>query len=427
MRYFLSIRNWNKWIPLVIISLVCGVKSEAEDPVLESFDTLSGRWIQRKRIEKTGIHPFARFTTEFWGDVDGGVKTGYRWNQLLDFGADIDLEKLGGWKGARIMAQGHWVQNSRRTGSFSDYTGASIPISGIAAHDHLRVYNLYYRQAWMEDAFVFKIGQIAADEDFMLSEYASLFANSSFGAMPSQVDRPVFPIWPVAAPGLYLKVQPSKPFFFQAGIYHGDAGQDTDTNHGFDWTEETPVSAAVFCESGLHYSLRGHAATTRLGGTYHSGDHTDYALVNAGYPNAVDQGFYSVYAIQDLALILKANGSTALGMFWRGGIKPEPNRNLVAGYTDAGLNWFGPLPGRAEDIAGIGVGITRFGREYCKTTGPAGVATGENTVELAYKAQITRWLSLQADVQWLFNPALSPLSGSRETATVIGMRAQLSF
>lgn len=39
----------------------------------------------------------------------------------------------------------------------------------------------------------------------------------------------------------------------------------------------------------------------------------------------------------------------------------------------------------------------------------------------------TRWMLLQGDLQFLFNPAMNPRLGQRETATVLGLRTVISF
>lgn len=100
---------------------------------------------------------------------------------------------------------------------------------------------------------------------------------------------------------------------------------------------------------------------------------------------------------------------------------------MVAAYVDGGLNWFGPLPFRPNDVAGIVGACTVYGQEFRRSTFPNTVAGSEKTLALAYKANITPWFSVQADVQFLFDPAVSPKSGTRETATVLGMRAQVTF
>jgi carbohydrate-selective porin OprB len=48
-------------------------------------------------------------------------------------------------------------------------------------------------------------------------------------------------------------------------------------------------------------------------------------------------------------------------------------------------------------------------------------------VELTYRAQMAAWFALQADAQFVFNPAFSVGPGSHDTAAIIGLRAEVSF
>ena len=397
-------------------------------------DSLTGGWNSRIELQNTGIIPFAVLTDEVWGNAAGGLKTGLWWDQLLDFGVGLDTAKLGWWPGGSFMVQFHWLKNKSDDGSFADDTGAANPVSSIMAADHFRVFNLYYRQAWKDDTFAVKFGQLAADDDFMHSDYAGLFLNSAFGAMPSQVGtrlaacchyRPPFPIWPVAGPGLFLAAKPSDKFYAQVGVYDGQPGPDSTGNHGFDWENDSRTGVGVFYEGGYSYAIAKHPGTVRLGGTYHSGLFDDYARINAGVSDAAARGVYSFYAINDFALLTDAAGKPVVGLFWRGGISPQTDRSIVTGYTDAGFNWFAPLPGRKDDIAGAAVSHTEFGNDFRQADGA--VASSETTLELTYKAQITRWMTMQADMQFLFNPAANPGAGSRETAIVLGLRAQITF
>jgi porin len=421
---------------MALFCLAVSWRAPAQESQTSPPDTLIHNWPARARLEAGGVRPYAILTSEVWGNVAGGLKTGAWWEQLLDFGVEFDTAKLGGWQGGSFLAQLHWAENSDHNGSFADYTGAISPVSGIMAAQHFRVFNLYFLQRWCEDAVVLKAGQLAADDDFMCSSYTGLFLNSAFGALPSQVGNrlgsccgfsPAFPIYPVAAPGLFLSVRPAQAFYIQTALYYGRPGFDTPNNYGFDWVSQTPAEAGTFLEAGYTWHISSHVATTRLGGTYHTGRLQDFGAINAGEPAATKQNEPNFYAVQDLELLRSAEGKTRLGLFWRGGVTPSPDRSMVGAYTDGGLNWFGPLPGRPDDVAGVGISYTRFGSEFRESTGPNGLAASETTLEISYKAQVARWLSLQADVQLLFNPAINPESGSRETATVLGLRARMTF
>jgi hypothetical protein len=118
--------------------------------------TLTGSWPLRSKIEEHGVAPFAVWTTEAWGNVAGGLQQGGWWNSLLDFGVELDTAKLGWWQGGSFLVQAHWVQGLRNDVCFDDYTGGFNPVSSVMAGNHLRVFNLYYRQAWREEAVVLK-------------------------------------------------------------------------------------------------------------------------------------------------------------------------------------------------------------------------------------------------------------------------------
>jgi porin len=348
----------------------------------------------------------------------------------------LDIAKLGWWEGGRFYAQAHWMWNLRGHAFFARATGAFNPVSSIDAGDHIRVYNLFYRHSWREDGLVLKVGQIAVDDDFMGSDYAGLFVNSAFGPMPSQVGTPLatvhgntppFPIYSVAGPGLFFAAKPGKAFYTQLGVYYGRVGLDEGNNYGFDWTEDLRPEVGLFWENGLSFKVRKRSATTRIGLSYHSGPIDDFTGRPAEVPPVTQQNAPNFYLIQDLELLSGADGATKLGVFARGGLTPEPEHSMVACYVDGGLNWFGPIPGRGADVAGLAVSHTAFGAEYRRSLLGEGIGTGETTLEFTYLAPITRWMSLQADAQLLFNPAAKPDNGKRETAVLLGLRAQVIF
>lgn len=388
---------------------------------------LTGGWSVRTNLEATGVAPFASLTSEAWVNAGGGLKTGAWWNHLLDFGVNLDGEKLAGVPGSSFFAEAHWVKNRGDDACFADYTGASSPVSGITAADHFRVYNLYYRQSFSQEKYVFKVGQLAADDDFMLSDYTCLFANSTLGAMPSQVDMPSFPIFPVAAPGLFAAYTPSERWYVQSGMYYGHPGNDVEGNAGFDWMNEGDLAVALFYEGGLHYHIADRPATFRLGGTYFGGDYAEFASIGHGHGGGIDNGIFSFYAIHDSVILRWDNGEPLLAAFVRGGVKPRLDQSLVAAYVDGGVNWFGPIPCRPKDVTGVAYACTMFGRDYRASTGPDGVAASESTLAFAYKVHVNDWFSLQADVQLLFNPAVNPISRTREMAQVFGLRGKITF
>ena len=412
----------------------------AADSVPTDFEThlpqTSAKCVSPSTDAPSVLAPTLVATGEFWSNQHGGAQTGERWNTLVNLGLTVDLEKLGAPHGSQLVGQVFWVKNQNEETDMSALTGAFNPVSGFHAGDQLRVFDLYYRQSWNNDAYVVKFGQLAIDCDFMGSDYAALFANSSFGAMPSQVatplaatagNTPAFPVYAVASPGIYFAARVNDSFSWQLGFYHGGPGPDEKKNHGFDWERGTTAGPVAFIETAFTGKLAGHASTVRIGGDYHSGKFDDFSALNEGETDATVRGLYSFYVGHDFVFSADAKDKPVFAAFWRAGLSPQQDRSVVRTYTDAGFNWFGPIASRPDDVAGVAVSCTEFGREYRTYSGVDVLARHETTVELTYRAQLTSHWALQADLQLLGHPADEAATNNHATATVVGLRTELSF
>ena len=372
-------------------------------------------------------------TGEFWHNPSGGLVTGSRWNALADCSVELDLARLGGPAGSSFTAQLLWIENQHTEADFADLTGAANRVSGIHAADAWRLFNLFYRQSWADDRLALKVGQLALDDDFMGSDFAGLFAHSALGAMPSQVATPhgaatgsgsAYPIYAVAAPGVHFSATVNDAFSVQLGAYHGGPGADEHGNHGTDWDEGSGQGLVLFYEGAYRFALAGKASTLRAAGAVHTGRFDNFAALatNADAPEV--RGLSSFYLVHDIVLAARDAEHPLLGAFWRAGLSPQLDRSVVARYADAGLNWFSPIPGRADDIAGLAVSYTEYGDAY-RRLDPA-LAAAETALELTYRAQLTDHLALQAIVQRHFNP-LPADDDARHDATVLGLRAEVAF
>ncbi len=373
-------------------------------------------------------------TNEFCGNLKGGLKTGSQWSGFVDLGTELNLARLGGPSESILSVQFFGIKNQNEDASFGDHTGVVNPTSSLHVGDALRVFNLFYRQTWSEEHFIFKIGQLAIDDDFMGSDYASLFINSAFGPLPTQVgtplssldaNNPAFPIFAVAAPGLYLQAKLSNACSLQLGIYHGSPGPNNESNHGFNWGSEAhPI---FFAELGWQGNWGGHDSNFHVGFSHHGGRFDDFDRLASGADSATTRGLTGFYALQDLVLLKDSADKPRLGAFWRAGFCPQNDRTVVNTYGDLGLNWFGPFSGRSDDILGLGLSCTHLGSGFRKFNGTDSVAAVETTVELTYLAKLSAKWTLQLDLQQLFNPVRKPDSERRETATIAAIRTAFTF
>ncbi len=371
------------------------------------------------------VTPEFTATGELWQNTRGGARTGGWWNTLVDLGLTCDTAALGGPANSSVYVQAQWVQNRSASECFAGTTGAFNPVSGLMAGNHVRVFNLYYRQSWRAGAVTLKLGQLALDDDFMTSDSAALFANAAFGALPSQVSTSLsarcghtaaFPLYAVASPGLHFQLAPPGRWSWQLAIYDGGPGADTPANHGFSWNAAAHSGVLVFTEAGHDYAVASHTASVHLGVSYHSGQFDDLTARACPRSEPSVRGLYGVYVVNEM-VIVAGQDAPRLTAFVRAGLSPQQDRTVVTTSFDAGLDWHGPFARRLADVAGVAVSVSEFGRDYRRT---AGSDRTETTVEFTYKAQLTAHWTLQPDAQFL-------VSASRPTAIVAGLRAAFSL
>jgi porin len=367
-------------------------------PLLERR-TLTGDWNGvRPALSAHGVDLYLTYTGTLWGNLHGGRDTGVRWNGYLDFGVEIDLAKLGAWDGLGIHADFHWWQGERPTGDLIGGVRA-MALSGWEAVATLRVYNLYLRRAFAGDRLVLKLGQLAADTDFMVSRYGGIFLNAGFGDLPSQNLNLDAPVYPLAAPGLFLQARPLPWLTARFGAYTGDAGDDAAGNHGFGWEIGTNAGGTFFTEVAADGSgwLAGRYT---LGGIFDTGGSAQFGTGQERRPH------YELYLMVDQALIADDQGNPVLGAFARLSGSPQDVRNVVSVNADAGLTWFGPLPARANDVLGVAVSLFRFTDDFHRRSRTT-FGRGQTVLEATYQVAIAPWLVVQPDAQFFFDPAFS--------------------
>jgi len=108
-------------------------------------------------------------------------------------------------------------------------------------------------------------------------------------------------------------------------------------------------------------------------------------------------GNHSLYAVADQGVWQNADGPQLLSVFARAMTAPG-DRNLVDVSLNAGVTLKAPLPGRDDDVFGIGYGYGHISSDVTPTR------SAESFVELTYQAQLTPWLMVQPDMQYVMRP-----------------------
>ncbi len=149
---------------------------------------------------------------------------------------------------------------------------------------------------------------------------------------------------------------------------------------------------------------------------------------------------YSFYGVADQVIWRPdPQGPRALSVFVRAMGAPG-DRNLIDFSVNAGVNLKAPLPGRDNDTFGIGFGVATVSPSVAaldRATMPVPgnihlVRSTETFLEVTYQAQVTPWLQVQPDFQFIHNPGAGIPDPNNPTqkvgdAFVLGGRTIVTF
>ena len=277
-----------------------------------------------------------------------------------------------------------------------------------------------------------RAGMLAADAEFFSSSYSSLFLSGTFGAFTLVANNlPNAPVYPMAVPGVRIAIQPTSKFYFQAGIYDGNAQSQQQNNHGVNFPLSTTDGALIFSEIGFLLGQspgdRGLKGTYKVGSFVHTGKFDTWnsqAQAALGTGSLKSGGIdYGIYGVVDQEII--QSGGRSLDMFVRGGGAPA-DINFVNWYIDGGFNFRGFIPGRTDDVAGIAVAHSSISQEFSNAQVLQGNQSysSETVLEATYNFSIAPWWTLQPDFQYIWTP--SAQNGSKNAA-VLGIRSTITF
>jgi len=205
---------------------------------------------------------------------------------------------------------------------------------------------------WQNDSTFIRLGQLDANANFASIERAGQFINSSFGLTPTALPLPTYPDMEY---GLYVQHQVTKNMGVSVGYYRPDE---------VDYTgEQQPLWVTSLCWLC-----------------------SDELTVNFGYWNVKHKQFKS---INGAFTYIEGNINKQLNGFALFSINDRPVSEQTKRHLKMGLTYDAPF---GFDEQQIGVG-------YSRVYGP----DDETVVELFYLIPITKFASLQPDLQWVQN------------------------
>jgi porin len=421
-------------------------------------DVFTGDWGGlRSTLEDHGLRLGAIETSEALANVTGGVKRGAIYEGRLELDLDLDLKAVG-WSGATLHANAYQIHG--RGLSANDLGNNLLTVSNIEASRTTRLFDLWLQQQLFDGLVSIRAGQLAVDDEFFTSLYGANFVNSTFGwpAILATNLPSGGPAYPLAAPGLRLRVSPTDQWSLQTAVFDGDPAGPGSGNAQLRDLSGTAfrLDDPPFVIGELAYAVNqqkdaaGLPGTYKLGAWYHDGRFADQRFDSSGRSLAdpastgipvMHRGDYGFYASMDQMVWRQPEtADQGLGVFLRLAGNPS-DRNEIDFYTDGGMTYKGLLPDRANDVIGLGVAYTSIGGAARGLDGDTAAFTGTNrpirdfeaVLEVTYSAQITPWWALQPDVQYIFHPtggaapSTSPLGPAIPDAAVLGIRTTVRF
>jgi porin len=390
----------------------------------------------RTELSKYGISLAIQETSEVLGNVTGGTHKGADYDGLTQMLLQLDTRRAFGWYGGTFNISALQIHGRDLS---SDNLQSLQTASGIEADRSTRLWELWYQQKFLdEDRLDIRIGQQSLDQEFMVSQNASYFANTMFGwPMVPSADLPGGgPAYPLSALGVRVRTRPIDSLTFLLGVFSGSPVSNNNGDPQMVNPSGTsfPLNQGVMVIGEVQFSYpalgsmispdepQPLARLYKLGFWYDSENFADQQFDNTGVSlgnpasNGVPlnhHGDFSIYAVADqLVWVDPHEGDRTINLFARILGAPQANRNLITFSANAGLTMHEPFPHRDNDTFGIGMGFAKVSGAASALDQATAVATNsyvptrgsETYVEVTYQYQVTPWLQLQPDAQYVFTP-----------------------
>jgi porin len=406
-------------LPFGAPDLLTAADQPAGGLLATAFPEVAGGLVQQ------GITFDFNLTQFFQGITHGGREEQFLYGGHGDYLFNFDLDKLASQQGLFLQ-----MRAEHRFGeSINRSTGALMPASilmdlPVLDDNELVLSELNATQFLSENVGVFfgKVVTIPGDPNaFASGRGREQFSNFAFVANPI----PVLTVpYSTLAAGAFLTADPLFNQYIKFTIINPI---DTTTTSGFDelFAEGVTLAAEARILTNF-FCLPGHQL---VGGTWSSREFTALGqdprvlIPPLGIPIAAKSGSWSLFWNFDQYLVVDpSNPSRGWGVFGRAGLS-DGNPNPLEWYLSFGLGGTSPLCGREQDSFGIGWYYIGLSDEIGPIANFLLQPRDETGVELYYKAAITNWFDVTADVQ-VIEPAVRR---GASTAVLAGLRANLKF
>lgn len=406
-------------------------KSSGEEPRY-----MIGDWAgERSRLEEKGVTFNSTFTCDLLGNVSGGKGQGARYDHSLGWDINFDLEKFAGIRQTQFHVSGLWRQGQNLS---KTVIGNDLVVSTIYGHEQFRFYSLYLERTFMDKRINLRIGRIAAGDDFAASPLYGIFVSNAVDGVPISIPiNMFFTVYPTATWGTRAKVNLNDDFYILSGLYDGDKGVERDSMYGLDFSLRLKKGLAFAQE--LAYVPKAGVGPKGLPGHYKAGIYYNgatcrnlYSDINgasysvSGLPSKKHTGNYNIYFHADQMIYReKPSSDQGLTPLICATLGPD-NINKFPFFIMSGLIYKGLIPERDDDVTAFEIVYAKYSDALRRSQQDSGASQQryETMLEFTHKINITKWMYLQPDLQYIIHPGGT---GDIADALVIGFQFGLVF
>jgi porin len=362
--------------------------------------------------------PTVSLQTAYAGDIrqvaSGGLKSGGAYLDDLDLQLSVDFERAFAWHGAQFFFYAIYNDGNELSGDkVGDLNGVSNIETGLEA---LRVQEMWIDQTFAGGSLSLRGGLYDLNSEFDAGEVRALFLGSSHG-MGTEFGQTGLngpSVFPVTSLGARFNWDFGEGAYVRLAVLDGVPG---DPDHPKRTTVDLSAAdgALIAAEVGLAnedgriWSLGAWTYTAR------------FPDLETAETHGSNRGVY--LAMEEPLLSRSAGSEFDLAGSFRFGVAND-DINPVSAFLGTTLVATGLLADRPDDQLGLALAVAAVGDKYRAIVAGGGGAPVDHefNLELTYYTDVTDWLSLQPDLQWIVHPGADR---AIENTFVMGLRFQL--
>ncbi len=406
--------------------------AQAADQVPDwSMETLTGDWDgMRTGMYRRGAHLEAGYKLDLARNASGGLAAGTRVQGMLEVKLKLDGDKLIGWPHSsaylHLLGNLGGKPNASLVGSFMGINNAEAAVNSV------KLFHAWLQKAFWDNKASVLVGLYPIDSEFYVTDASAVFLHPALGmaaevAASGQQGPSIFPN---AALGIRLKLQPDPTLYAQIAVTDGVPGDPANprgthirlqsgdgvmaiAEFGYRPGEAHHVDEPVGPEKNIPATPERKREETlepigkfALGFYRYNPKMDDFTAAEPITGDPIQRTAHGAYALAERTLYYEPEAPTqGLAAFVRYGRTDGDVSPLIYSFS-AGCIYTGLLPGRDDDVLGLALIRARAAEKFRQANAP--LEESEVAVELTYRARLTPWLAVQPTLQHVIHPGFEP-------------------